>query len=162
MKFLTFVSLAICSVVILFLAGCGHNSITYGDGFGFSTTLDPSTYTFGVRFVYGKVLSAVTRDNVKITMNGSGSGGSSTSVAPSTNTSGKAEGAVTIEIGHQITGYTVDALKQGATMKEIDAYVNGDSKEFSKADSTVASDLIKGDSTVVSKTDSGISSDTSK
>ena len=52
------------------LSGCGHNVIQYGDGLGFDASLNPENYTVGFNLRYGKILSAVTRDNVEIEMTG--------------------------------------------------------------------------------------------
>ena len=52
------------------LAGCGHNAIQYGDGLGFDAGINPENYTLSLNLRYGKILSAVTRDNVEIEMTG--------------------------------------------------------------------------------------------
>ena len=50
----------------VFLTGCGHNSIQYSDGIGFETTFRPDSGNFGFVFRYGKILSAVVRENTQI------------------------------------------------------------------------------------------------
>lgn len=92
--------------------GCGHNTISYGDGVMLETTINPESYAFGVSFRYGKILTACVRENTELEMQGAGSGsagagGESTTGATST-------GSVKFKIGKQITGYYVDALKAGA------------------------------------------------
>lgn len=60
-------SLIICCI---FLVGCGHNSIQYSDGLGFETTFRPDSGNFGFVFRYGKILSAVVRQNTTIQVSG--------------------------------------------------------------------------------------------
>ena len=68
MKNLFFVVAVVCMTV--FLSACGHNVIQYGDGVGFDASLNLENYTLGFNLRYGKILSAVTRDNVEIEMTG--------------------------------------------------------------------------------------------
>jgi hypothetical protein len=56
----------ICIMFVIVLAGCGHNSIQYSDGVGFETTFRPDSGNFGFVFRYGKILSAVVRENTTI------------------------------------------------------------------------------------------------
>lgn len=93
---------------MLCLAGCGHNIVTYGDGIGLETTFRPDNGNFGVVLRYGKVLTATVRENVTVEMSGEGSGGGEAS-----NGTGKASasGTVTIKTGHQVNGYTVEAIR---------------------------------------------------
>ena len=94
--------------VMVCLAGCGHNIVTYGDGIGLETTFRPDSGNFGVVLRYGKVLTATVRENTTVEMQGEGSGGGEAS-----NGTGKASasGTVTIKTGHQVNGYTVDAIR---------------------------------------------------
>ena len=52
------------------LAGCGHNAITYGDGVGFDFGVNPENLSMSMNLRYGKILSAVVRDNAEIELNG--------------------------------------------------------------------------------------------
>ena len=129
------------------LAGCGHNVIHYGDGIGFDASLSPEDYTLGLNLRYGKILSAVTRDNVEITMNGkadasgttetSGSSGTDTSSSSTTTGTGTGtgsttvgtDGSLTVKIGRQINGAAVDLVKAGADPeKVINALTKNDNK----------------------------------
>ena len=100
------------------LAGCGHNTVAYGDGIMLETTINPETYAFGVSLRYGKILTACVRENAEIAM----TGGNDTAGGDKTATSAKTEASVTVKIGKQITGYYVDAVKAGAKPEELDKY----------------------------------------
>lgn len=104
-------------LVVLFVSGCSHNAITYSDGIGFETTLRPDTGSFGINFRYGKILTAVVRENTELEMTGEGKGGASGNT--SGESSGNASGSVKFKIGHQITGYYVDALEAGAKPSDL-------------------------------------------
>ena len=117
---------------ILLLTGCGHNVINYGDGVGFDAGINPENGTFSFNLRYGKIFSAVTRDNVEIEMNGAvaADGGVTPSVAAATEgqtpgTAGKGnvgintEGALRVKIGRQINGYAVDLVEAGADPDKV-------------------------------------------
>ena len=117
---------------ILLLTGCGHNVINYGDGVGFDAGINPENGTFSFNLRYGKILSAVTRDNVEIEMNGAvaADGGVTPSVAAAADgqtpgTAGKGnvgintEGALRVKIGRQINGYAVDLVEAGADPDKV-------------------------------------------
>ncbi|MBQ7404746.1 MAG: hypothetical protein IJW05_15050, partial [Lentisphaeria bacterium] len=118
---------AVLAAVIL--SGCGHNVINYGDGVGFDAGINPENGTFSFNLRYGKILSAVTRDNVEIEMSGQAdasgnvtpsiAGASSGQPAGKGNTGVNTSGALRVKIGRQINGYTVDAIKAGADSKQI-------------------------------------------
>ena len=76
-------------IATMLLSGCGHNAITYGDGVGFDAGINPENFTMSFNLRYGKILSAVVRDNAEIELTGkadaNGEGG----------TAGKAGGALT-------------------------------------------------------------------
>ena len=55
---------------MLLLTGCGHNAIQYGDGIGFDVGINPNNYMLSLNLRYGKILSAVVRDNVKLELSG--------------------------------------------------------------------------------------------
>lgn len=113
-----------CICVLLLLAGCSHNNITYSDGIGLETTLNPNTYTFGFNFRYGKIFTATVRENAEIEMLGDGSG----TADNASSTSATASGGVKIKIGNQVTGYYVDALGAGATPEQIQEYMKQSEK----------------------------------
>lgn len=135
---------ALCGVL---LTGCGHNTAVYGDGIGLETTMNPETFTFGVNFRYGKILTACLRENSKVWMKGEGKGGGTSGSDKTVDTSASSASEFKLEVGPQITGYYVDAIEAGATPEQIKNYVG---------------DITKGDSSSVAKTDSGIASDLSK
>ena len=114
------VSLILVIICMLSLVGCSHNQITYSDGLGFETTFNPNTYTAGITFRYGKIFSAVVRENSEIEMTGDGKGTNVDSSGAS------AAGAVKINIGKQITGYYVDALKAGANQEKLNEYLESE------------------------------------
>ena len=101
------------SGISIVLAGCGHNAVTYGDGIGFDAGINPENCTASFNLRYGKILSAVTRDNVEIELSGnsSGSGEKSGTV--------KTDGNLKIRIGRQINGAAVDAIKAGADPEKV-------------------------------------------
>ena len=125
MKKLFLVGAAVCAAVIL--AGCGHNAITYGDGIGFDAGVNPENYTASFNLRYGKILSAVTRDNVEIEVTGktdaNGASGTENSGTAAVNT----DGTLKIKIGRQINGAAVDLVKAGADAdKVVDALTKAD------------------------------------
>ena len=109
---------AVASALIVCLTGCGHNAITYGDGVMLETTFNPETYTFGVSFRYGKLLTVCVRENAEIEMQGAGSGNAGTGDGANS-TGASSTGSVKIKIGRQVTGYTVDAIKAGAKPADL-------------------------------------------
>lgn len=112
--------------IVGIITGCSHNSIQYSDGVGLETTFRPDSGNFGLTFRYGKILSAVLRENSEIEMSGKGSGsGSSTGTTSSTGTA-SADGSLKVKIGKQITGYYVDALNAGATADNLEKYTSED------------------------------------
>ena len=114
------VSLILVIICMLYLVGCSHNSINYSDGIGFETTFRPDSGNFGFTFRYGKILSAVIRENSEIEMNGSNKFDSNR------NTNVNTDGNVKINIGKQITGYYVDALKAGAKQEKLNEYLESE------------------------------------
>lgn len=116
-------NLILICVICLLVSGCSHNAVNYSDGLGFETTFRPDSGNFGFVFRYGKIFSAVLRENSEVEMNGNGSGGST-----SENVSASSDGNVKVKIGKQITGYYVDALKAGATPEQIQEYMKQSEK----------------------------------
>lgn len=99
------------AVLAAFLTGCGHNVISYGDGVGFDAGINPENGMFSFNLRYGKILSAVTRDNVEIEMTGKANADGT--VGADNKTGVATDGNLKVKIGRQINGYTVEALKQG-------------------------------------------------
>lgn len=116
------VSLILVIICMLSLVGCSHNSINYSDGIGFETTFRPDSGNFGFTFRYGKILSAVLRENSEIEMNGTNN------VDSNSNTNVNTDGNVKITIGKQITGYYVDALEAGASQEKLNEYLESNKK----------------------------------
>lgn len=105
-------------ILILTITGCSHNVITYSDGIGLETTFRPDNGNFGISLRYGKILSAVLRENSELEMSGDGKT-SSTEQSPSASL----QSGLKVKIGRQITGYYVEALEAGATETKIDEYI---------------------------------------
>jgi len=107
--------------VVLILAGCGHNTVVYGDGIGVETTLNPETFTFGLNIRYGKILTACVKEKAEVNLeagfsNSTGTTTDSTSTTDSTGAKGATsttslDSKLSIKTGDQITGYTVDLEK---------------------------------------------------
>ena len=104
--------LAVSGISVV-LAGCGHNAVTYGDGIGFDAGINPENCTASFNLRYGKILSAVTRDNVEIELSGNSSGTGEKSGGV------KTDGNLKIRIGRQINGAAVDAIKAGADPEKV-------------------------------------------
>ena len=125
MKNLFLVGVAVCAAVIL--AGCGHNAIQYGDGIGFDAGVNPENYTASFNLRYGKILSAVTRDNVEIEVTGKTDANGASGTEKSGNAAVSTDGTLKIKIGRQINGAAVDLVKAGADAdKVIDALTKAD------------------------------------
>ena len=85
----------------------------------------PDTGNFGITFRYGKILSATVRENTEVEMQGD----ANTGTGKDTTATAAANGAVKVKVGKQITGYYVDALKAGATPKQLEEYTSENKKE---------------------------------
>jgi len=126
MRNLVFITAAVCSVALL--AGCGHNCVTYGDGIGFDAGINPENWTASFNLRYGKILSAVTRDNVEIEVSGKADANGSTGSERSGLSNVVTDGTLKVKIGRQINGAAVDLVKAGADVREVIGVLN-DSKE---------------------------------
>ena len=125
MKNLFLVGVAVCMAV--FLTACGHNAITYGDGIGFDAGVNPENYTASFNLRYGKILSAVTRDNVEIEVTGKTDANGASAAEKSGNAAVSTDGTLKIKIGRQINGAAVDLVKAGADAdKVVDALTKAD------------------------------------
>jgi len=117
MKKLFLVGAAVCAAVIL--AGCGHNAVTYGDGIGFDAGVNPENYTASFNLRYGKILSAVTRDNVEIEVTGKTDANGASGTEKSGNAAVSTDGTLKIKIGRQINGAAVDLVTAGADPDKV-------------------------------------------
>ena len=108
---------AVCIVALL--TGCGHNSIQYGDGVGFDFGINPENWTASMNLRYGKILTAVTRDNVEIELSGNASADTQTGAEKSALTKVGTDGNLKIKIGRQINGAAVDLVKAGASADKV-------------------------------------------
>lgn len=107
-------------IVMLFITSCGHNAVVFGKGFGIRAGFDPEHFSADVNFIYGEQLTLAARDNIKIKLKTNVEGGQETSSKAVAN----ADSILEIDIGQQINGYTVDAIKAGADTKDLIA-LNG-------------------------------------
>ena len=109
--------LVVAVIATVLLSGCGHNAITYGDGVGFDAGINPENFTMSFNLRYGKILSAVVRDNAEIELTGkadaTGEGGSAGKAGVAT------DGNLKIKIGRQINGAAVDLVEAGADADKV-------------------------------------------
>ena len=113
-----FIVVAAIAAAVVF-AGCGHNCITYGDGIGFDAGVNPENWTASLNVRYGKILSAVTRDNVEIEVTGSADANGSTGEEKTASSGVVTNGNLKIKIGRQINGAAVDLVKAGADADKV-------------------------------------------
>ena len=111
--------LAFAAVCAALLTGCGHNSIQYGDGVGFDFGINPENWTASMNLRYGKILTAVTRDNVEIELSGNASADTQTGAEKSAQSKVGTDGNLKIRIGRQINGAAVDLVKAGASADKV-------------------------------------------
>lgn len=127
MKNLFLVGAAVCAAVIL--SGCGHNAIQYGDGVGFDAGINPENFTASFNLRYGKILSAVTRDNVEIEVTGKADADGSSGTEKTGSAAVSTDGNLKIKIGRQINGAAVDLVEAGADAnKVIEALTKADTE----------------------------------
>ena len=108
---------AVC--VTMLLTACGHNSFQYGDGVGFDFGVNPENWTASLTLRYGKILTAVTRDNVEIELSGNASADTQTGAEKTALTKVGTDGNLKIRIGRQINGAAVDLVKAGASADKV-------------------------------------------
>ena len=106
-------------VATAMLTGCGHNAITYGDGIGFDFGVNPENWTASATLRYGKILSAVTRDNVVIELSGNVNADNSTGAEKTASAKVGTDGKLKVKIGRQINGAAVDLVKAGASAEKV-------------------------------------------
>lgn len=103
----------------VFLCSCSHNAIQYGDGLGFDAGVNPENYTASFNLRYGKILSAVTRDNVEIEVTGKTDANGATGTEKSGSTAVTTDGSLKVKIGRQINGAATDLVKAGADPDKV-------------------------------------------
>ena len=117
MRKIMLVLAAVCLATML--TGCGHNSIQYGDGVGFDFGINPENWTASMNLRYGKILTAVTRDNVEIELSGNASADTQTGAEKTALSKVGTDGNLKIKIGRQINGAAVDLVKAGACADKV-------------------------------------------
>jgi len=117
MKNLFIIGAAVFATV--FLCSCGHNVIQYGDGLGFDCGINPENYTASFNLRYGKILSAVTRDNVEIEVTGKTDANGDAGPAKSGSAAVATDGSLKIKIGRQLNGAAADLVKAGADPDKV-------------------------------------------
>lgn len=121
-------------IAVGLLAGCGHNAINYGDGLGFDMGVNPENYTMSFNLRYGKILSAVTRDNVEIELTGKANADGSTGAEKIATSSVGTDGNLKVKIGRQINGAAVDLVKAGADANKVLQELNHGNAETKEAE----------------------------
>ena len=106
---------ALAATVIL--SGCGHNAIQYGDGVGFDVGINPENCMLSMNLRYGKILSAVTRDNVELELTGKATADGA--VGSDKQTGMTTDGTLKVKIGRQINGAAVDLIEAGADPNKV-------------------------------------------
>ena len=117
MRKIMLVLAAVCLATML--TGCGHNSIQYGDGVGFDFGINPENWTASMNLRYGKILTAVTRDNVEIELSRNASADTQTGAEKTALSKVGTDGNLKIKIGRQINGAAVDLVKAGASADKV-------------------------------------------
>jgi hypothetical protein len=79
----------------------------------------PENYTASFNLRYGKILSAVTRDNVEIEMTGKVNADGATGTEKSGSTAVTTDGTLKVKIGRQINGAATDLVKAGADPDKV-------------------------------------------
>ena len=108
---------AVC--ISILLTSCGHNSFQYGDGVGFDFGVNPENWTASLTLRYGKILTAVTRDNVEIELSGNANADGSAGMETTAKTKIGTDGNLKIRVGRQINGAAVDLVKAGASADKV-------------------------------------------
>ena len=109
--------LALAIPALLILSGCSHNVVTYGDGIGFDMGVDPEHFSASFTLRYGKTMTAITRDNVEIGLNGKA--GLDGIPVQENDSKVATDGSLHVKIGRQINGYAVDLVEAGADPDKV-------------------------------------------
>ena len=111
---------AVALAATVLLAGCGHNAITYGDGVGFDFGVNPENFTMSMNLRYGKILSAVVRDNTEIELSGKVNADGAAGATGTENKTGvSSDGTLRVKIGRQINGAAVEFVEAGADADKV-------------------------------------------
>ena len=92
------------SVILFLLTGCGHQGFFYTSGKYTNIGFDPQTQQVGIQYVNGENVSALNKENMKLTVETKdvldGSGKRTSKIAK-----------IIYELGDTTTGYDVDLKK---------------------------------------------------
>lgn len=122
----------LAAAAALILTGCGHNAVTFGKGVGFEAGFDPEHMTGRVELLYGEMLNIAARDNFEIVLKTDVEGGASEQKQAAA--TAKTGTELRIKVGQQINGYTVDAIKAGASAKDLIRRLPEESAEPAQAE----------------------------
>ena len=125
----SFTTVLAAALLAVLAAGCGHNAIQYGDGIGFEAGINPENWTASFTLRYGKILSAVTRDNVEIELSGNANANTQDGGEKNALTKVGTDGNLKIRIGRQINGSAVDLVKAGASADKVVAALTDGGKQ---------------------------------
>jgi hypothetical protein len=92
------------ALIVGCVTGCGHNALVFSKGKYLNIGVDPSTQKAGVQYVNGEQLTAVERDNIKLTVE----------MKDTLDANGKTTSTISkiiYEIGNQTTGYDVELIE---------------------------------------------------
>lgn len=103
-------ALFFAAIIMAVMCGCGHNALVYSKGKYMNLGVDPGTQKVGVQYVNGEQLTAVDKDNVKLTVELK-----DTVDAQGTKTTSISK--IIYEIGDQTTGYDVELAEVNANKK---------------------------------------------
>lgn len=110
-------------VLAVALCGCSHNVGTGFQGKLINLGYDPETNKVGIQYYDGVLVTGISRENSESTMTYKSATGGENGVNASGTTTH--ELTYTSKIGHQITGYFVDAVEAGASVSELKEYADG-------------------------------------
>ena len=127
--------------LVAVLTGCGHNAVTFGKGVGFEAGFDPEHFSGRVELLYGEMLNIAARDNLDIELKTDVEGGGIGGTKQTATTTAKTGTALRVRIGQQIAGYTVDAIKAGASAKELIRPMPGESVQSAPEDEKESVDV---------------------
>ena len=145
-----FVSLFLCTLSILLLSGCGHNTAMHSKGYGIDISWQQDAFIPNVKVGYWDDSFAMVKENVELKMK-SNAGLNANAGNPSTNSeteaktldssfssnaSGIASNEIEIKTGPQINGYVKEVLTNPNLKKEtvdaIKAITEKETKEEKK------------------------------
>ena len=125
----SFTTVLAAALLTVLAAGCGHNAIQYGDGIGFEAGINPENWTASFTLRYGKILSAVTRDNVEIELSGNANANTQDGGEKAALNKVGTDGNLKVRIGRQINGSAVDLVKAGASADKVVAALTDGNKQ---------------------------------